>query len=222
MPNVRIITVCLPNTADINQLATTATAALAATNAADQASLVGHFATSVRRFGRRLLVHPFGGSAAGGRIDKLDLHTMRTQARNSYWYRWQIWHQVVAGTTVAKPFWAFLNRHHANPTKYSLAQAQQDYLGQPRIQAMLVYNALPNKIMDLPTGHLEALQTGAHSYAHLGWLSAIPGHAMITTDGRYLTPATDRFTDLIAFLTTANQHLAALGTDGHLVALACQ
>jgi len=80
MPNVRIVTVCLPKSADINQLAAAATAALASTTAAGQASLVGHFATSVRRWGRRHLVQPFQGSAAGGRISKLDLHTMRTQA----------------------------------------------------------------------------------------------------------------------------------------------
>jgi hypothetical protein len=221
VPNVRIITVCLPKTADVEHLATTATHTLATVRAADQASLAGHFATSVRRFGRRLLVQPFQGSAAGGRIDKLDLNTMRTQARNTYWWRWQIWHQVVAGTPIAKPFWVLASRHRANPTKYSLQQAQHDYLGQPRIQAMLIYNALPTKLTDLPTNHLEALQTGAHSYAHLGWLSAVPGHAMVTTDGTYLTPASDRFADIIAFLTTANNHLTSLGTTGHLVALAC-
>jgi len=220
MPNMRIVTVCLPKSADINQLAATATAVLASTTAAGQASLVGHFATSVRRWGCRHLVQPFQGSAAGGRISKLDLNTMRTQARNTYWYRWQIWHQVVAGTPVAKSFWAYLNRHRANPAKYGLAQAQQDYLGQPRIQAMLVYNALPNKIMELPTAHLVALQTGAHSYAHLGWLSAVPGHAMVTTDGQYLTPASERFADVISFLNTANNHLSTLGRNGHLVALA--
>jgi len=220
MPNVRIVTVCLPKTADLQHLSTTATAALVPTTAADQASLVGHFATSVRRWSRRHLVQPFQGSAAGGRIDKLDLTTMRTQARNAYWYRWQIWHRVVAGTPIAKPWHAFLARHRANTTKYSLQQAQHDYLAQPRVQAMNVYNALPNKLTDLPTSHLEAFQSGAHSYAHLGWLSAVPGHAMVTTDGRYLTPISDRFADVIDFLTQANHHLTNLGTSGHLVALA--
>jgi hypothetical protein len=221
MPNVRIVTVCLPKTTDVEQLAAIATATLASMKTAGRACLVGHFATSVGRLGRRHLVQPVKGSAAGGRIGKLDLHTMRTQARAAYWYRWQIWHQVVAGTPVAKPYWTFRARHRVNATKYSLAQAQQDYLAQPRIQAMGVYNALPNKIIYLPTSHLEGLQAGAHSYAHLGWLSAVPGHAMVTADGQYLAPASDRLADVITFLTTANNYLSTVGTDGHLVALAC-
>src|SRR5262249_12539414 len=115
----------------------------------------GHFPTSTR-MRRRSLVAPWRNTAAGGPIRLLDLAAMRTTARTAYWYRWHIWQRVVDGTRPAQPYWMFLDRHRADPTRYSLDKARQQYLAQPRVAAMRTYNALPNKIMTVTTSQLEA------------------------------------------------------------------
>jgi hypothetical protein len=140
--------------------------------------------------------------------------------RNAHWYRWHIWQRVAEGTRPAQPFWHFTDRHRAEPAKYSLDKAQQQYLAQPRVAAMRTYNALPNKIMALPTSHLEAFQAGAHAYANLGLLSAVPADGMLTLDGRYLAAASGRLADQPSYLDSAQGHLSTLGSRDYLVALA--
>jgi hypothetical protein len=165
-------------------------------------------------------VQPWHDTAAGGPIRLLDLDAMRTAARNAYWYRWQIWQQVVAGTRPAEPFWHFADRHRAEPGKYRLEKARQQYLAQPRVAAVRTYNALPDKILALPTSQLEAFQAGAHAYAHLGLLAAVPADGMVTLDGRYLAATSERLADQLFYLDSAQRHLTSLGSRDHLVALA--
>lgn len=221
MPNARVavtvVTVCLPNDTPTDHLATAATARLAATPLTS-AGPAGHFTTSTR-WRKGQLLQPWQNTAAGGPVRLLDLDGMRTGARDAHWHRWHIWQRVVAGTPAAKPYWHFADRHLANPIKYPLERAQQHYLAQPRVAAMRTYNALPNKIMTLPTSHLEAFQAGAHAYAHLGWLSAVPGDAVITLTNTHLAPASGRLVDQLAFLEAANAELKMLATNDHLVAL---
>ncbi|MET7396316.1 hypothetical protein ABZS66_22825, partial [Dactylosporangium sp. NPDC005572] len=128
------------------------------------------------------------------------------------------WHQVVAGTRPAQPYWTFLDRHLANPRTYALATAQAQYLAQPRIASMLTYNALPNRVMGLPTSHLEAFQIGLQGYSYYGWLCAVAGDAVVCLDGTYLAADTDRHATQIAFLAEANRRIAALAGRDHLVA----
>jgi hypothetical protein len=218
MPAITLVTVCLPATVATGDLTTTATAALAA-HTTDRATPIAHFATSTR-LRKRHLVQPHRDTAAGGRVSLLDLAAMRNRMRAGFWHRWQIWHRVVAATPIAKPYWTFQARHTNDPHKYNLAQARQDYLSQPRLAAMRTYNALPNKIMEVPTAQLEGFQAGADTYAHLGWLSAVPGNAMITPRGVCLKPASDKLADAVTFFEQANACLAAMGRHDQLIALA--
>jgi hypothetical protein len=218
VPNTAVVIVCLPKATPTDQLATTAIAQLGSTPLTTSGP-AGHFPISTR-LRRGSLVQPWHDTAAGGPIRLLDLDAMRTAARNAHWYRWHIWQRVAEGTRPAQPFWHFADRHHAEPAKYSLAKAQQHYLAQPRVAAMRTYNALPNKIMALPTSHLEAFQAGAHAYAHLGLLLAVPADGMLTLDGRYLAATSGRLADQLSYLDSAQGHLTTLGTRDHLVALA--
>ena len=84
---------------------------------------------------------------------------------------------------------------------------------------MRTYNLLPNRVMDLPTGHLEAFQAGLDTYTHLGGLTAVPANALITTTGEHLRPATGRLSDLLTFLDQAHIHLRTLTSTHPLVAL---
>jgi hypothetical protein len=213
-----VVIVCLPKAIPTDQLTNTALARLGSTPLTTSGP-AGHFPISTR-LRRGSLVQPWHDTAAGGPIRLLDLDTMRTAARNAHWYRWHIWQRVVEGTQAAQPFWHFADRRRAEPAKHSLAKAQQHYLAQPRVAAMRTYNALPNKIMALPTSHLEAFQAGAHAYAHVGLLSAVPAHGMLTLDGRYLATSSGRLADQLSYLDSAQAQLTTLSSRDHLVALA--
>jgi hypothetical protein len=214
-----VVIVCLPKATPTDQLATAAVARLASSATLADASPAGHFPVTTR-LRRGSLVQPWRDTAAGGPIGLLDLDAMRAGARNAYWQRWRIWQQVTAGTRPAQPFWHFADRHHAEPAKYSFDKARRHYLAQPRVAAMRTYNALPNKILALPISHLEAFQAGAHAYAHLGWLSAVPADGMVTLDDHYLAAGSGRLADQLSYLDTAQAHLTGLGARDHLVALA--
>ncbi|WP_349876327.1 hypothetical protein ABIH81_19485 [Micromonospora sp. HUAS YX12] len=217
MSNTSLTIVCLPNGIPTGELATTAATCLAASRLTSLGS-ARHFLVNTR-FRRRSLLQPWKGTAAGGPVRLLDLDAMRVAARRTYWYRWRIWNQVVAGTRPAQPYWTFLERHRADPGRYPIAKAQRHYLAQPRIANMLTYNALPNRIMGLPTSHLEAFQTGAHGYAHYGWLCAVPGDSLLCLDGTHLAATRDQYAARLAYLAEANRRLTALSTRDILVAL---
>jgi hypothetical protein len=200
MPNSSPVTiVCLPQATPVDAFESTAAALLPDASAP---SLVSHFRTSRRLFTGKLL-HASKHTAAGGPLGLLDLDAMAAAGRTSYYHRCVVWHQVTTQTKAAQPFWTFLDRHQADPKKYSLQQAQQGYLAQPRIAAMRTYNLLPNRVMDLPTDHLEAFQAGLDTYTHLGGLTAVPANSLITATGKHLKPATGRLSDLLAFLDQA-------------------
>jgi hypothetical protein len=217
VPTTALTIVCLPQGTPTTELATTATARLSGTPTASLGP-TRHFLAGTR-LRRASLLQPGKGAAAGGPIRLLDLAAMRRADRQRYWYRWSIWNQIVAGTRPARPFWTFVERHRADPARYPIDKAQRHYLAQPRIATMLTYNALRNRIMELPTSHLEALQTGGHSYAHYGWLSAVPADGVLCLDGSYLTASSDEFAARLAYLAEANRHLARLDNRDIVVAL---
>ncbi|AEV84406.1 hypothetical protein ACWT_3383 [Actinoplanes sp. SE50] len=181
------------------------------------AGLLRHF-PAVTRWRRGSLLLPLRGAAAGGPVARLQLDAMREGVHRLHWFRWQAWRQTVAGTPTAKPYWMFLDRHRAAPHRYEFARARTDYLSQPRIAAMRVYNAMPYRPFDLPTSHLEALQLGAETYTHLGWLSAVPGRALLDPDGLLLAQPDDRLDARLTYLEQANRCLNLLGRRDVLVA----
>jgi hypothetical protein len=211
--------ICLPRDTPTRDLTEHAIARLAdATWERWTAAPAAHF-TITTRLRRGKLLQPWQDSAAGGPVRLLALDAMRVKARNHFWHRWNVWSQVVAGTPTAQPFWTFRNRHLLNPRKYPLTIAQQQYLAQPRITAMQTYNALPNKIMELPTGHLEAFQAGRNTYAHLGWLTALPGTAFVDIDGAFQSSSGDQLTERLQYLHDTNRHIDALRAGDYMVAL---
>jgi hypothetical protein len=222
VPDTAVIIVCLRQNTPTDQLAATAIAQLTALSSLSNARTAGRFVTTSRitgRWSQRRLLQPWQHTAAGGPIRLLDIDGMRAAARDACWQRWHLWHQVVTGTSLARPYWQFADRHLAAPDKYPRERAQGDYLAQPRIAAMRTYNALPTKVMPLFTRELEAFQAGPHTYAHLGWLSAVPADGMVTLDERYLRPHGGRLAEQLDFLHTANNAITAMNTHDQLVAL---
>jgi hypothetical protein len=172
----------------------------------------------------RQLIDTWQDTTAGGPLRLLDLTGMRLRAQAQAATQWLIWHHTVAGTKPAQPFWAFAQRHHDDPKGYPLAKAQDNYRAQPRVQAMTAFNALPNRPCDLPTECLEAFQAGQNTFALLAWLTAVPADGVATTtlsvhDG-WLTPATGRLDDQLAYLRDANAYLERLPRDTTVVAMA--
>jgi hypothetical protein len=84
---------------------------------------------------------------------------------------------------------------------------------------MRTYNALPHRVADLPTSHLEAFQTGANAYAAYGWLTAVPGDRLVCPGGAMFTAGTDDHAARLSYLHAANEQVAALDGDDILVAV---
>ena len=84
---------------------------------------------------------------------------------------------------------------------------------------MRTYNALPNKVMAVPTSHLEVFQTGGHAYACYGWLCAIPADTLICPNGGRLAPASDEHAVRLSYLQAANAVIEGLRRDDILVAV---
>jgi hypothetical protein len=227
-PALRTVLVCLPAHIHPDRLVTEASEELAA-HGVHTRGVVPHFLPAPGRspdlLSRALLSHQPHGTA-GGPIGLLDLNRMRELAAAAATTVWQIWHDVVAGTRAAQPYWVYAQRHRDDPDRYPLDRVQQQYRAQPRIQAMSVYNALPHRPVDLPTSHLEAFQAGQHTYTTLAWLAAVPADGLATTPaaptqrGRWLTPYTGALNHLLGYLRAANDHLATLPPHDNLVALA--
>ncbi len=212
-----IVIVCLPADGATPDTTARAGAVLVRHQWPVHAGTVRHFAVASRR--DTALIDRHGRMAAGGPIRLLDLAGMRTRAQQAASARWQVWRQVVAGTPTARPFWHFVQRHGDNPNRYPLAQAQQDYLAQPRLLAMAAHNAVPGQPCPLPTGELEALQTGGPAYATLGWLQAVPTDALCTSD-HWCTPTSGRLADVTGYLAAVNRWLDTAARDLILLAVA--
>jgi hypothetical protein len=223
---VRTVVVCLPAHTDPQLLDDLATTTLAMHGITARGP-IPHFRPRTRRGvgarRNRQLLHVWQNTAAGGPIRLLDLDAMRQQAQAAAATQWLIWHQVVSGTRQAQPFWVFDERHRDDPERYPSAKAQAQYLAQPRIQAMGVFNALPNRPCDLPRPALEAFQAGQSAFAMLAYLTAVPADGLATaarTQHGWLTPHTAQLEHQLAYLQAANAHLAGLPPDTTLVAMA--
>ena len=226
--DVHTVLVCLPDTPEPRHAVEAATTHLALRGVTAD-GVMPHF--TPRRTGglrgmlrTRQLIDMWQDTTAGGPIRLLDLTGMRLRAQAQAATQWLIWHHTVAGTKPAQPFWAFAQRHLDDPNGYPLSKAQQQYLTQPRVQAMTAFNALPDRPCDLPTDCLEAFQAGQNTFALLAWLTAVPADGVATTSmsahGGWLTPATGRLEDQLAYLRDANAYLERLSRDTTVVAMA--
>ncbi|MDQ1646711.1 MAG: hypothetical protein QOJ50_2895 [Cryptosporangiaceae bacterium] len=217
MSDVRTVLVCLPPNTAPSLLPDLAAASLA-THGLRTCGTMPHFVPGTRR--ARKLLNPWRNTTAGGPVALLDLEAMRVHAQAEAATRWLVWHDVVAGTRLAKPYWAYAERHREDPARYPLTRACRDFWTQPRLQAMATYNALPNRVCTLDAAQLEAFQAGQPTYAWLAYLTAVPGDGLATADGAWLTRAEGTLNAQLDYLSAANAHLARLHPQANLVAMA--
>ncbi|MFI7208995.1 MULTISPECIES: hypothetical protein [Micromonospora] len=160
---------------------------------------------AARRFGAITI-------AAGGRKSRLDLTGTAATAAHDAALRWRAWHTHVAATTPpARPFEDYLAQHHADPAKVSAHEARRRFEQQPRVLAMLAHHLDPYE--------LPAYQAGEATYTGLHWRIALVGDALITTDGRLLTPAGGSVADRFRFLNDACAYLRSLDRRARLCAV---
>jgi hypothetical protein len=217
---VRTVVVCLPPHTEPRLLPELATTKLRM-RGLTTGGVLPHFVTRTRRASK--LIDRWNAITSGGPIRLLDLDCMRRNAAAAAAAQWLLWQRVVAGTKPAQPFWFFADKHAADPRRYPVQRAKADYLAQPRILAMTAFNALPHRLVELPTPALEALQAGYGTYINLAWLAAVPADGLAPADGEHggwLTARSERLADQLAYLTAANTHLANLHPDVPLVAVA--
>jgi hypothetical protein len=223
MPTIgKVITVCLPDTVPTHLLHAAAVSAYATSTGTTTpiATPSGRYPIRKRRPGE--LLQPQRDVAAGGPIMLLNLDALEARAAEHAWQRWTVWSQVVRGTPPAQPFWRFVDRHRQQHTRnpYTLARAQQDYLAQPRVQAMAIYNATAEPERQIPTSELEALQVNCDSYVAVAQMRAVAADAVVTVDQTLLAPADQRLTTVHRFLQRAHTYLHTLSGAHRLVALA--
>jgi hypothetical protein len=163
---------------------------------------------------------------AGGPVGLLDLDATATHLRLVARRDLADWQQAVADTPPARPWWQFLDTHHADPDSYPLGRAMADFEAQPRIRAMA---AAPHARFsaDMYGPGLEALHAGPDVYAayQAGLLAFTDG--LVTLDGQLLVPS---FTPVLVEQTLAERqtyhdrarrYLARLDPTTLLVAVYC-
>jgi hypothetical protein len=222
----RTVIVCLPADSGTDWLTATTTVAEHTDNPPTLAPVFpvrrGPFRFLSRFTGRRLLAavrrHGLVTHAGGGRLRRLNL----PQAGQAAWLeataRWATWRQVTTGLKPATPWQVYLRRHRQAPDKFSLPEARRAFLTQPAVAAMLAHNAIPGT-RQLDPHELDAYQAGQRAYATCYMLAATCGQAMLTTDGEWLQPEGDSFTDRLAYLQQAAAHLHQLPRSATIVAL---
>ena len=214
---VRTAVVCLPADIDAANLAQRAATALNE-RGLPTAGVLPHFATRTWRTSK--LIDRWQGRTSGGPLKLLDLDGMRRAAYTAAATEWMWWDRLVKGTKPAQPFWWYVDKHHADPTRYPITRAQADYRAQPRILAMTAHNAIPNQPVPLPTAAVEAFQSGYSGYLNLAWLAAVPGDGLAPITGGWLSPPSQGLADQLDYLRAANAHLAGLHPATRLVAVA--
>ncbi|MCO1597612.1 hypothetical protein M8C17_20890 [Micromonospora sp. RHAY321] len=159
-------------------------------------------------------------ACAGGPVKLLDLQGMRHAAGVGAGIRYQIWQQIVHGTRPATPWPVFEARHLADPDRYTLHAAAADFHAQPRVNAMRMYAAATPGTGQPSVGELEMYQAGQMAYQHYSATSAIVGDALLTADGRKLSPASDALTHRVTYLEQALRYLDTVEPSQRLIAVA--
>lgn len=151
--------------------------------------------------------------AAGGRVGSLRLDRIRAQAGRNADYEWRTWAQVTAGTPRActKDEIAQANPRANEQTITTLFEHQ------PRVAAMLEYNARPFVPVKLAPDNLDVFQAGCGKYWRFQVMSSVVGDEMCSLMGDFWFPQSDSLADRFAYLTKANHHLDCMGPGSWLV-----
>jgi hypothetical protein len=158
--------------------------------------------------------------AAGGRLSRLDLPRLASDARDHAAACWRAWQAHIAGATpAAKPWEHYRAEHQQAPSKLPLDQARRRFEAQPRVLAMLAYNSYPAAPHTFDVDDLAAFQAGEAVYVALAWQHALTGDALITPDGQLLEPASGTLADRLRYHADAARILTGLTRTQHLVAV---
>jgi hypothetical protein len=163
---------------------------------------------------------------AGGPIGLLDLAATATHLQAVARRDLADWRDTVAGTPPAKPWWHYLDTHHADPDGYPVHRAMADFEAQPRIAAMAAA-AHARFSADMYGPGLEALHQGPDVYAayQAGLLAFTDG--LVALDGQLIVPS---YTPVLVEQTlaerqtyhdTAARYIAGLDPTTLLVAVYC-
>ncbi|HEY3503716.1 MAG TPA: hypothetical protein VGN37_13145 [Actinocatenispora sp.] len=137
------------------------------------------------------------------------------QARAMWDYAY--WKHTVAGTPTA---WSLEElRDRCDGKQIDEQRLHRQYEAQPRVRAMRVANMLPNLPVSREEENLPILQTSSTAYITWQVMAALPGDEVITTDGTWLFPSSDRFADRMDYLQQANGHIDRLPGSDMLVRL---
>lgn len=162
------------------------------------------------------------GRCDGGRKADLDLDALRevkaAEARKTY----AEYQSVVAGTPEALP-WSAFRDNISEGNGYTIDQARDEYHSQPRVQALSQSEFRWYDDVIAEFGKPEKL------YVEQARAQAVPGYAIIATDGHWMAPGTmgwfamsdDSEGDRIGYWEAANAYIDALEDSTYLVALDC-
>jgi hypothetical protein len=156
---------------------------------------------------------------AGGPVRRLNLTGMRNAAGFYAGVRHQQWLHAVAGTRPARPWHEFEAQHRADPAKLSRDAARHQFLGQPRINAMRIFNEATAATIPLDPEEVEMFQAGPQAYQNYHAMRAVCGDAALTVTGQRLQPDSDCFADRITYLGQAMRLLFSLPEHQHIVAV---
>ncbi|GAA2809786.1 hypothetical protein RMN57_07095 [Kitasatospora sp. CM 4170] len=171
----------------------------------------------------RLITTEYGdsgeeGQAAALRCDGgpralLDFDALREHEGREAGERHDRWTALVEGLPAAEPWDFFLARHRADGSGYPLDRAQQDYDAQPRRRAALGSEEFG--------GWPGEFATSREQYVAQARDAAVPGDALLRSDGTWLEPGRGVENGRAAYLRAANAYLDGLAGDVVVVAVHC-
>ena len=159
----------------------------------------------------------------GGPKSALDLKAMRAEKAAEARKLYAGYQEVTAGTPAALPWSAFTD-NISPESGYTAEQARDEYHSQPRVEALRGSETF--RWHDDVIGEFSVPEK---LYVERARARAVPGYAVVTTDGRWMAPgkmgwfgmSSDEENDRIGYWEASNAYIEALPDDAWLVALDC-
>lgn len=158
----------------------------------------------------------------GGPKSALNLKAMREEKAAEARKLYAEYQETVAGTPAALPWSAF--RDNISVGGYTIEQAREEYRTQPRVERLHASETF--RWRDDCIGEFSVSEK---LYVERERARAVPGYAVVTTDGRWMAPgkmgwfgvSTDGQDDRIGYWEASNAYIEALPDDAWLVVLDC-
>ena len=159
----------------------------------------------------------------GGPKSALDLKAMREEKAAEARKLYAEYQEIVARTPAALP-WSAFRDNISEGTGYTADQARDEYHSQPRVQALSSSETF--RWRDDVIGEFSVSEK---LYIERARARAVPGYAVVTTDGRWMAPgkmgwfgmSSDDEGTRIGYWEAANAYIEALPDDAWLVVLDC-